>query len=135
MDGSTIQLGLDQESDGFRRFLAHLLALYQNPSKQTLIFEEPENGIYLGALAVLAEEFQAAPADGRGQVILTTHSPRLLDHFTADEIRVVEIAGMQTRIGPVSSEQRASIQEGLLVPGELLSVDPARIETAEVAPA
>ncbi len=42
----TLTLPLGQESDGFRRFYAHLLALYQLPPKQTLVFEEPENGIY-----------------------------------------------------------------------------------------
>ena len=41
-------LDLTEESDGFRRFYAHLLALYQTPPKQTLVFEEPENGIYPG---------------------------------------------------------------------------------------
>ena len=129
----TLSLSLAQESGGFRRFYAHLLALYQLPSKQTLIFEEPENGIYPGALALLAEEFKSAPAAGRGQVILTTHSPKLLDHFTADEIRVVDLDGFQTRIGKVSHEQKEAIEEQLLEPGELLTVDPARIEEPESA--
>src|SRR5262249_16158750 len=33
-----LALSLEQESDGLRRFYAHLLALYQTPSKLTLIF-------------------------------------------------------------------------------------------------
>ena len=127
----TLSLSLMQESDGLRRFYAHLLALYQLPPKQTLVFEEPENGIYPGALAMLADEFKSAPAAGRGQVILTTHSPTLLDDFGADEIRVVVLDGFQTRIGKVSQEQKEAIQEQLLEPGELLTVDPARIEKAE----
>ncbi len=45
-DGKTLALGLSQESDGFRRFYAHLLAIYQRPPKQTLIFEHPEDGIH-----------------------------------------------------------------------------------------
>lgn len=131
LDGKTLSLSLKQESDGFRRFYAHLLALYQLPPKQTLIFEEPENGIYPGALALLADEFKSAPAAGRGQVVLTTHSPGLLDHFAADEIRVVDLDGFQTRIGEVSQEQKEAIKEQLLEPGELLTVDPARIEEPE----
>lgn len=127
-----LSLLLTQESDGFRRFYAHLLALYQRPPKQALVFEEPENGIYPGALSLLADEFKSAPAAGRGQVILTTHSPRLLDHFEAEEIRVVALDGFQTRIGNVSDEQREAIAEQLLEPGELLTVDPARIEEAEL---
>lgn len=134
-DDKTLSLTLGQESDGFRRFYAHLLALYQLPPKQTLLFEEPENGIYPGALALLADEFKAAPSAGRGQVILTTHSPKLLDHFSADEIRVVVLDGFQTRIGRISREQRESLKEQLLEPGELLTVDPARIAETEPASA
>jgi predicted ATPase len=128
-NGKTLALQLAQESDGFRRFYAHLLALYQRPPKQTLMFERPEDGIHPGALSLLAEEFKAAPENGRGQVILTTHSPKLLDHFDADQIRVVELDGFATRIGPVSTEQREAIQENLLDAGDLLTVDPARLES------
>lgn len=127
-DGKTLALQLAQESDGFRRFYAHLLALYQRPPKQTLLFEHPEDGIHPGALSLLAEEFRAAPEDGRGQVILTTHSPKLLDHFDADQIRVVELDGFATRIGPIAIEQREAIQDDLLDAGELLTVDPARLD-------
>ncbi|MDY0166890.1 MAG: AAA family ATPase [Thermoguttaceae bacterium] len=127
-NGKTLPLQLSQESAGFRRFYAHLLALYQQPSKQTLLFEHPEDGIHPGALSLLAEEFNAAPGDGRGQVILTTHSPEFLDHFAAEQIRVVELDGLQTRIGLVSDEQRDAIRERLLDAGELLTVDPARIQ-------
>ncbi|MCC6125953.1 MAG: AAA family ATPase [Pirellulales bacterium] len=122
----TLTLELSQESDGFRRFYAHLLALYQKSSKQFLVFEEPENGIYPGALALLADEFKATPEAGRGQVILTTHSPSLLDHFSADQIRVVELVDLETKIGPLAEEQKESLQEELLHAGELLTVDPAR---------
>lgn len=130
-NGKILALQLAQESDGFRRFYAHLLALYQRPPKQTLLFEHPEDGIHPGALALLAEEFKAAPGSGRGQVVLTTNSPKLLDYFEADHIRVVELDGFETRIGPVSHEQRDAIQEKLLDAGELLTVDPARLDSAE----
>lgn len=133
-NGKIIPLQLSQESDGFRRFYAHLLALYQRPPKQTMIFEHPEDGIHPGALSLLAEEFKAAPLDERGQIILTTHSPKLLDQFDADQIRVVELDGFATRIGFVSDEQKEAMHEKLLDPGELLTVDPARIQQ-EDAPA
>ena len=121
-----LQLELGQESDGFRRFYTHLLALYQIPPKQTMVFEEPENGIYPGALELLADEFKAAPDDNRGQVLLTTHSPALLDCFSADQIRVVELVDLETRIGTLDEGQKQALQEELLHPGELLTVDPAR---------
>ncbi|MFM9961346.1 MAG: AAA family ATPase [Planctomycetaceae bacterium] len=127
---NTMTLNLNQESDGFRRFYAHLLALYQTPPKQTVIFEEPENGIHPGALALLADEFNAAPDAGRGQVLLTTQSPGLLDHFSTDQIRVVDLVDLETRIGPLDEGQRSAIQDHLLRPGELLTTDPARLQGA-----
>ena len=116
------------ESEGFRRFFAHLLAIYQTPSKQTLVFEEPERGIHPGALQSLAEILKYAPEEGLGQVILTTHSPQLLDHFDADSIRAVEIHNGKTQIGRIAQDQLESIKEYLLSPGELLTVTDAQIE-------
>lgn len=124
---------VSQESEGFRRLLACLLALYQTPSKQTLLFDEPEKGIYPAALPLLAEEFMACAASGRGQVILTTHSPQFLDHFKPEQIRVVEMNGYGTQIGPVSSEQMEALHEHFLRPGELLTVDQARMEQPAAA--
>ena len=122
-----------QESEGARRFLACLLALYQSPSKQTLIFEEPEKGIHPGALQVLAEQFEACPEGRRGQVILTTHSPQLLDHFPVERIRAVQMENYVTRIGPLQKEQQEIVREHLMRPGELLTVDEARIEPTAAA--
>ncbi len=124
-----LPIDLSQESDGFRRFYAHLLAIYQEPAKQTLVFEEPENGIYPGAFALLAGEFQATPGDDRGQVLLTTHSPSLLDSFKPDQIRVVELDDLETRIGPLAKDQMDSVKEQLVRAGELLTdVAPPRRE-------
>jgi predicted ATPase len=124
--------GLSQEGEGFRRFLAHLLAIYQTPPKQTLIFEEPEKGIHPGALAALAEEFKSCADMGRSQVFLTTHSPELLNHFDPDQIRVAQLQDHQTQIGPVVEDQMESLKQQFLLPGELLTVDPARLTTGPV---
>ncbi|HWE97166.1 MAG TPA: AAA family ATPase [Tepidisphaeraceae bacterium] len=125
--GLRIGLDLSQESDGFRRYYAHLLALYQTPPKQVLMFEEPENGIYPGALRNLAEEFRAAPSSGRGQVLLTTQSPDLLDGFTPDQLRVVELDENQlTKVSPLDPAQSEALRAKLLEPGELLTVDSPR---------
>jgi hypothetical protein len=131
IQGIFLPLELGQESEGLRRFLAFLIALYQYPPKETLIFEEPEKGIHPGALAVLADQFKACAEEGRGQVLLTTHSPELLNHFGPETLRAVEIHNYQTSIGPVAPEQVESIREHLLLPGELLTVDPARLADLE----
>jgi predicted ATPase len=122
-----IGLDLSQESDGFRRYYAHLLALYQTPPKQLLMFEEPENGVYPGALRNLAEEFIAAPDAGRGQILLATQSPDLLDGFKPEQLRVVDLDEKQlTRIAPLDAGQSDALHANLLEPGELLTVDMAR---------
>jgi predicted ATPase len=123
-----------EESEGFRRYLAHMLALYQTPSKQTLVFEHPESGLHPGALEALAEELRDTPTEGRGQVILTTHSPQLLDYFPATAIRVVEMEGQATRIDRLAPEQLEAVKDRLLQPGELLTVDPARVPELSGAP-
>ena len=41
---------------------------------------------------------------------------------------MVELAGMETRIGLISAAQKEAIREKLLEPGELLTVDPARMQ-------
>jgi hypothetical protein len=131
--GRVFELNLQQESDGLRRFYAHLLALYQTPPKLTLIFEEPENAIFPGALSLLADEFKAAPRENRGQVILTTHNPTLLDSFEVDNIRVVEMEDGKTLVGPVSKQQRDAVKDHLLTTGDLLKVEQAKRENGKLA--
>ena len=131
--GRIFDLNLQQESDGFRRFYAHLLALYQTPPKLTLIFEEPENAIYPGALSLLADEFKAAPRENRGQVIITTHNPTLLDSFDVDNVRVVEMQDGKTLVGPVSKEQTADVKDHILTTGELLKIDQPRLDEPQFA--
>jgi len=126
---SSLSLDLSQESEGLRRFLAHLIALYQPVPRTLMAFDEPEKGIYAGALAVLAEEFKVSPSAGRGQIVLATHSPQLLDHFDPESVRVVEIEDGATKIGPLAPDQFESVKQQLLTPGELLTADPARITT------
>ncbi|HLX65269.1 MAG TPA: AAA family ATPase [Planctomycetota bacterium] len=116
------------ESEGFRRYFAHLVAMYQSPSKQALFFEEPEKGIHPGALSSLADQFKLCAEEGRGQVILTTHSPQLLDAFEPEHIRVVEMHDTKTHIGLLAPEQRSAIEDGLMHPRELLTVNNARTE-------
>lgn len=124
--GKLLALDLNQESEGLRRFLINLVALYQSPPKQTMLFEEPEKGIHPGAMNALADQFKSCADSGLGQVIMTTHSPQLLDLFDPTRIRVVEMQSFATRIGPVAPEQMTALREKLLSPGELLTVDQAR---------
>jgi len=64
-------------SDGTLRFL-FLIAILSNPNPPPLIaIDEPETGLHPSMLPIIAE--YAKNASKRTQVILTTHSPELLD--------------------------------------------------------
>lgn len=109
---------LAQESDGTLRILGILTALYQDPPRTLIVLEEPELTIHPGALSLLWEEIESASK--RSQIILTTHSPDLLDMCQAEQLRVVEkIAGI-TYADIVADAQKEAIQERLFAPGELL---------------
>jgi len=66
-------------SDGTLRFL-FLLAVLASPSPGAVIaIDEPETGLHPSMLPIVAE--YAVDAATRSQVILTTHSPQMLDAF------------------------------------------------------
>lgn len=68
-------------STGTLRVLA-LLALLRHPEPPPLILiEEIENGLDPRSIHMLVEEIRSATLDGATQVVLTTHSPYLLDLF------------------------------------------------------
>jgi predicted ATPase len=80
-------------SDGTIRFLL-LLAILANPEPAGLIaIDEPEVGLHPGMFPIIAE-FAAAAAE-KATVVLTTHSPQLLDAFgenipTTTVVRLVD---------------------------------------------
>jgi predicted ATPase len=77
-------------STGTLRLLA-LLALLRHPSPPPLIVvEEIENGLDPRSIHLIVEEIRNAVLDGATQVIVTTHSPYLLDLLTLEHLVLVE---------------------------------------------
>jgi predicted ATPase len=77
-------------STGTLRMLA-LLALLRHPKPPPLIVvEEIENGLDPRSIHLIVEEIRNAVLAGTTQVIITTHSPYLLDLLTLDHLVVVE---------------------------------------------
>ena len=77
-------------STGTLRMLA-LLALLRHPSPPPLIVvEEIENGLDPRSIHLIVEEIRNAVLSGTTQVIITTHSPYLLDLLTLEHLVVVE---------------------------------------------
>lgn len=77
-------------STGTLRMLA-LLALLRHPNPPPLIVvEEIENGLDPRSVHLIVEEIRSAVLSGVTQVIVTTHSPYLLDLLTLEHLVVVE---------------------------------------------
>jgi len=74
-------------SDGTIRFICLATALFQPKGPATLLIDEPELGLHPYAIAVLADLVRSAAE--RTQVIVSTQSPTLLDHFDPEHIVVV----------------------------------------------
>lgn len=79
-----------QVSDGAMLVLGYL-ALFMDVNPQPLILiEEPENGIHPGQLKDLMSLIKDMTLEQRRvQVIMTTHSPYLLDYVPRESIRVI----------------------------------------------
>lgn len=112
---------LSYESDGTIRLLALLAALSQEPALSLIGLEEPELAIHPGAMAVLAEAMTEAAT--RGQILIATHSPDLIDKLPIESLRAVSADGGSTKAGNVSEHQLKSVREGLFLPGEIHSME------------
>jgi len=75
-------------SDGTVRFLAHLLVVFGASPPPLVCFEEPENYIHPHLLELLAHVLKKAST--RSQIMLTTHSPYLLNFLEPEDIIIVE---------------------------------------------
>jgi len=118
-----------QESDGTLRLLTLLTAMYQQPPLYMLVIEEPELTVHPEALAVLVDLLIERSA--YQQVLITTHSPDLLNCLPAETLRIVELEGGTTKIGPLSEEQKAVVEAKYFKMGDLLRLEGLRRELPE----
>lgn len=110
-----------QESDGTLRVAGIVTALLQEPPVPVVGIEEPELTVHPGAIPLLFDFLKQASR--RSQVLVTTHSPELLDQMEAEEIRVVLRGPEGTTVAPMSPPQREAVREGLLTLGEVLRTE------------
>ena len=85
--GSDFPFQAYQLSDGTIRFICLATALLQPRPPATILFDEPELGLHPYAISMLAGLLQSTSE--RTQVIISTQSPTLLDHFEPENIVVV----------------------------------------------
>lgn len=113
-------------SDGTLRALAILAALFQGNRDYapTLVgIEEPETALHPAASTALREALNRASS--KTQVIVTSHSPDLLDdqNLDGDTLRAVIAEGGETRIAPLDEASRDAMRKRLFSAGELLRLD------------
>jgi predicted ATPase len=115
-------------SDGTLRALGILVALFQslNSAGSTVPLvgiEEPEVALHPAAVGALLDALREATLFT--QVIVTTHSPDLLDSANIDDELLLAVHADKgtTQIAPVDEASREAVRKGLYTPGELLRLD------------
>jgi predicted ATPase len=82
-------------SDGTLRILGFLTALYQENTPSIICFEEIENGVHPWLLHKMTELLKIVSTEGITgkpvQVLITTHSPVLLNYVEPYQVRAVEL--------------------------------------------
>ena len=120
--GSKQHLSFDalNMSDGTLRALGVFLAVYQSGKHSLVAIEEPEATVHPAAAEVIVQAL--IDASQERQVIITTHSPDILDYkqMRDTDLRTVTMENGQTVISPLSISSREAIRERLYTPGELL---------------
>jgi energy-coupling factor transporter ATP-binding protein EcfA2 len=101
-------------SDGTLRILAIISALYGGFS--LIVLEEPENCVHPYLLETLMDLARDSPS----QVIITTHSPYLLDHVKPEEVYLVRKEGLETNVKKLSTTSEMEYAKRFLEEGGTL---------------
>ncbi|MBI4881161.1 MAG: AAA family ATPase [Planctomycetes bacterium] len=122
--GKTTWFDAAQESDGTLRVAGILSALLQEPPLPLIGVEEPELTVHPGALPLLMDYLRQASR--RSQVLITTHSPELLDLVAPQEVCVVQKSDDGTVVGSMAEDQLQAVRDRLLGLGELMTTEGLR---------
>jgi len=123
-------------SDGTLRALGALVAATQLAGREDPVrlvgIEEPETALHPAAAGSLMDALREAAE--HTQIILTSHSPDLLDQIDpeGDTLLVVVSRGGTTSIAPVDPASLEAIRKHLYTPGELLRMDQLQPDEADL---
>jgi predicted ATPase len=124
-------------SDGTLRVAGILAAVAQLSDQQkpiTLIgIEEPETALHPAAARALMDALREASV--QAQVLVTTHSPDLLDQVQMEHESLLAVTSQEgiTRIAPLDEASREAIRDSLFTPGELLRLDQLEPDLKDLA--
>jgi predicted ATPase len=124
-------------SDGTLRALGILVAVMQLAERRNPVsfvgIEEPETALHPAAAGALIDALREAAS--HTQVVITSHSPDLLDQVNPanDTLLVVASEEGNTRIAPVDSASHQAIKKHLYSPGDLLRMDQLQPDEADLS--
>jgi predicted ATPase len=127
-EGKRLDFEAYNMSDGLLRALGLILAVYQSNTPSVIVIEEPEVSVHPGALSVILDLLRVAAK--RMQVVITTHSPDVLDAKWVNEesLRLVSLDEGISRVSGLSEFSSNALRNHLMGAGELLranSLEPA----------
>ena len=99
--------GASSLSDGTLRFIA-LATLFLQPEEflpSVILVDEPELGLHPHAITLVASLVKRVSE--KAQVLLSTQSPLLLDHFQPEDVLITETAEGETRFRRLEPERLA----------------------------
>ncbi|PKU25816.1 AAA family ATPase [Telmatospirillum siberiense] len=113
-------------SDGTLRLLSLLTVLNDPARRGTLCFEEPENGVHEGRIPMLVDFLRSAahastePSTASFQILINTHSPKVMAVLRDDEIIVADSV---ITIDPTTRARttRTRMRTGIDPTGDLLN--------------
>jgi predicted ATPase len=123
-------------SDGTLRALGLLVALFQTPIRagapRLVGIEEPEVALHPAAAGILTDSLR--DASRRVQVLVTSHSPDLLDDEEVGDDSILAVVAEQgeTKIAPLDAAGRSALRDHLYTAGELLRMDQLRPDPAQI---
>jgi len=103
--GTDKYFGPSALSDGTLRFIA-LATLLLQPKEyrpSVILIDEPELGLHPYAITMLASLIKAASVDN--QIVISTQSPILLDHFEPEDILVANRIDGATQLERLDSKK------------------------------
>ena len=110
-----------QASDGTLLVLAYLSVLHLPEPPRLLLIEEPENGIHPKHLREILEILRSLVHEqSHTQVVLTTHSPYVLDLFKSEEVTLcTKLETGEIRTTRMSDSPEVVRQLGVFTLGEI----------------
>ncbi len=96
-------------SDGTLRLLAQLAVIFSPEPPALACFEEPENFLHPAWLTLVADVLKSAA--GKTQILISTHSPYLLNRFYPEQLIIVEKKEGRSQFKPI--HRKKGIKEAL----------------------